>query len=100
FDAGLLKHLDALTGQRPLALDFYQPPDRFDLRIELNFDVQSHQALLFPLRRLTGDLAAFLCGRDSGVQRFAMHLEHAEAPDSVIQVGLLSAEREPSMLFE
>lgn len=100
FDAGVLKHLDALTGQRPLALDFYQPPDRFDLRIELNFDVQSHQALLFPLRRLTGDLAAFLCGRDSGVQRFALHLEHAEAPDSVIQVGLLSAEREPSMLFE
>ncbi|MGL5997815.1 MAG: Y-family DNA polymerase [Pseudomonas proteolytica] len=100
FDAGLLKHLDALTGQRPLALDFYQPPDRFDLRIELNFDVQSHQALLFPLRRLTGDLAAFLCGRDSGVQRFALHLEHCDAPDSVITVGLLSAEREPSMLFE
>jgi protein ImuB len=48
FDASLLKHLDALTGQRPLALAFYQPPDRFDVRIELNFDVQSHQALLFP----------------------------------------------------
>ena len=100
FDATLLKHLDALTGQRPLALAFYQPPDQFDARIELNFDVQSHQALLFPLRRLTGDLSAFLCGRDSGVQRFDLHLEHAQAPDSVIKVGLLSAEREPAMLFE
>jgi protein ImuB len=100
FDADLLKHLDALTGQRPLALAFYQPPDRFDVRIELNFDVQSHQALLFPLRRLTGDLSAFLCGRDSGVQRFDLHLEHAQAPDTVIKVGLLSAEREPAMLFE
>jgi len=100
FDAGLLKHLDALTGQRPLALGFYQPPDQFDVRIELNFDVQSHQALLFPLRRLTGDLSAFLCGRDSGVQRFDLHLEHAQLPDSVIKVGLLSAEREPAMLFE
>lgn len=100
FDTSLLKHLDALTGQRPLALAFYQPPDRFDVRIELNFDVQSHQALLFPLRRLTGDLSAFLCGRDSGVQRFDLHLEHAQAPDSVIKVGLLSAEREPAMLFE
>ncbi|SKA90623.1 protein ImuB [Pseudomonas extremaustralis] len=100
FDASLLKHLDALTGQRPLAVAFYQPPDRFDVRIELNFDVQSHQALLFPLRRLTGDLSAFLCGRDSGVQRFDLHLEHAQAPDSVIKVGLLSAEREPAMLFE
>lgn len=100
FEAGLLKYLDALAGQRPLALAFYQPPDRFDVRIELNFDVQSHQALLFPLRRLTGDLSAFLCGRDSGVQRFDLHLEHAQAPDSVIKVGLLSAEREPAMLFE
>jgi len=100
FDADLLKHLDALTGQRPLALAFYQPPDRFDVRIELNFDVQSHQALLFPLRRLTVDLSAFLCGRDSGVQRFDLHLEHAQAPDTVIKVGLLSAEREPAMLFE
>ena len=100
FEADLLKHLDALAGQRPLALAFYQPPDQFDVRIELNYDVQSHQALLFPLRRLTGDLSAFLCGRDSGVQRFDLHLEHAQAPDSVIKVGLLSAEREPAMLFE
>ncbi|WP_248730605.1 DNA polymerase Y family protein [Pseudomonas sp. MWU13-2517] len=100
FEAGLLKHLDTLIGQRPLALAFYQPPDQFEARIELNFDVQSHQALLFPLRRLTGDLSAFLCGRDSGVQRFDLHLEHAQQPDSVIKVGLLSAEREPSMLFE
>ncbi|KAF1006032.1 MAG: hypothetical protein GAK32_02550 [Pseudomonas fluorescens] len=96
----MLKHLDTLTGQRPLALKFYQPPDRFDVRIELNFDVHSHQALLFPLRRLTGDLAAFLCGRDSGVQRFDLHLEHADEPHTHIKVGLLSAERDPAMLFE
>ncbi|WP_339069881.1 DNA polymerase Y family protein [Pseudomonas idahonensis] len=100
FDGRLLKHLDTLLGERPLGLAFYQPPDRFDLRIELNFDVLSHQALLFPLRRLTADLAAFLCGRDSGVQRFALHLEHAEGADTLIPVGLLSAERDPAMLFE
>jgi len=100
FDAQLLRHLDSLLGERPLALAFYQPPDRFDVRIELNFDVLSHQALLFPLRRLTGDLAAFLCGRDSGVQRFDLHLEHAGLPDTLIKVGLLSAERDPAMLFE
>ena len=100
FAPTLLQHLDQLLGERPLALAFYQPPDRFDLRIELNFDVLSHQALLFPLRRLTADLAAFLCGRDSGVQRFELHLEHAECADTLIPVGLLSAERDPAMLFE
>jgi len=100
FEASLLKHLDTLLGERPLALAFYLPPDRFAARIELNFDVTSHQALLFPLRRLTGDLSAFLCGRDSGVQRFELILEHGERADTRIKVGLLSAERDPAMLFE
>lgn len=59
----MLKHFDALTGSRTLALSFYLPADRFDARIELNYDVQSHQALLFPLRRLTGDLSAFMRAR-------------------------------------
>jgi protein ImuB len=100
FEAQVLKHLDTLLGHRSLALAFYLPPDRFDVRIELNFDVLSHQALLFPLRRLTSDLSAFLCGRDSGVQRFDLLLEHAGLPDTQIKVGLLSAERDPAMLFE
>ncbi|MCF5706188.1 DNA polymerase Y family protein [Pseudomonas syringae] len=100
FPASVLQHLDTLLGERPVALDCYLPPDFFDLRIELNFDVESHQALLFPLKRLIADLAMFLTGRDSGVQRFALHLEHVDGPDTLVQVGLLSAERDASMLFE
>jgi protein ImuB len=100
FPAQVLQHLDNLLGERPVALECYTPPDYFDVRIELNFDVESHQALLFPLKRLIADLTAFLAGRDSGVQRFALYLEHNEGPDSVVPVGLLSAEREAGMLFE
>lgn len=83
-----------------MALEFYRPPDVFDARIELNFEVESHQALLFPLRRLTADLAAYLAGRDSGVQRFVLQLEHRDLADSQVVVGLLAAEREAGMLFE
>lgn len=100
FAAAVQLHLDRLLGLRPMALTFYLPPDRFDARLELNFDVESHQALLFPLRRLINDLAAFLAGRDSGVQRFTLHLEHAEGVDTCVAVGLLAAERDPLMLFE
>jgi protein ImuB len=100
FPAEVLQHLDMLHGARPHALQFYLPPDRFESRIELNFDVESHQALLFPVRRLTADLAAYLAGRDSGVQRFTLYLEHHEREDTQLTVGLLSAEREPAMLFE
>ncbi|GLK91661.1 Y-family DNA polymerase [Pseudomonas turukhanskensis] len=100
FDAGLLLHLDTLLGQRAVALECYQPPEQFEVRIELNFDVESNQALLFPLRRLTADLAAFLAGRDSGVLGFVVHLEHVDGSRSQVDVGLLSAEREPNMLFD
>ncbi|NBA96587.1 DNA polymerase Y family protein [Pseudomonas sp. R5(2019)] len=100
FSASVQLHLDRLLGLRAVALACYTPPDRFDVRLELNFDVESHQALLFPLRRLTADLSAFLAGRDGGVQRFTLHLEHAQAQDTCVVVGLLAVEREAAMLFE
>lgn len=100
FAAGVQLHLDHLLGLRSLGLEFYLPPDRFETRLELNFDVESHQALLFPLRRMINDLAAFLAGRDCGVQRFELHLEHVEGPDTVLKVGLLAAERDATLLFE
>ena len=103
FPREVLQHLDRLRGA-DAPLNWYQPPDAFEGRIEFEHEVESSQALLFPLRRLTGDLAAFLAGRDGGVQRFTVVLEHdgmayAEAL-SEIDVGLLSAEREAGMLFE
>jgi len=99
FGIELLDHLDRLHGDADDPLDCYLPPDHFDARIELGYEVESHQALLFPLRRLIGDLATYLSVRDGGVQRFVLRLEHEEAHSDVV-VGLLAAEREPGMLFE
>lgn len=100
FGAALLDHLDDLLGDGPQPLPRYLPPDRFDLRIEFNFDVENIASLAFPLRRLTGDLADFLAGRDGGVQRFVLSLGHrGHAPTRVV-VGLLQPERDPAALFE
>ena len=100
FPAEVLRHVDAMMGEQETVLEWYQPPDRFDLRIELGHEVESSQALLFPLKRLTADLAAFLAGRDGGVQRFAVHLEHEGRADSVVPVGLLAPERDAALLCE
>ncbi|MGM3213884.1 hypothetical protein ACS229_29635, partial [Klebsiella pneumoniae] len=81
-------------------LRYYQPPDRFDARIEFEYEIESSQALLFPLRRLLLDLAAFLCSRDGGVQRFDLHFEHDLLPASVLTIGLLAPERDAALLFE
>ncbi len=121
FGLPLLEHLDRLYGLADDPLDCYQPPDHFDARVELGYEVESHTALLFPLRRLVGDLCTFLSIRDGGVQRFVLRLEHerlahggmrhedarqaggmrpGDAPHTDVEVGLLAAEREPAMLFE
>lgn len=100
FGQDLLDHLDRMLGQAPEPFDGYRPPDTFDLRIELAYEVEQHQALLFPVRRLTADLAAYLAGRDGGVQRFLLRLEHEDHLPTPVEVGLLAAERDPTLLFD
>ncbi len=100
FGRELPDYLDGLLGQRPEVLPLFHPPDVFDARIELSYEVDQVQPLLFPLRRLTGDLAAYLSGRDGGVQRFQVRLEHDHGPATKITVGLLAPQRDPAMLFE
>lgn len=99
FGLPLLEHLDRLYGQADDPLAYYAPPDHFDAHLELGYEVESHTALLFPLRRLVGDLCTYLSVRDGGVQRFVLRLEH-EQGHSDVAVGLLAAEREPALLFE
>jgi protein ImuB len=99
FPPDVLRQLDAVRGE-PVPLRLYRPPERFEARIEFEYEIESSQALLFPLRRLTADLAAFLAGRDGGVQRFQLVLEHERVADSKVVVGLLAPERDATMLFE
>jgi len=100
FPPEVLTHLDAIRGREVAPLTYFQPPDRFAARIEFEYEVESSTALLFPLRRLTGDLAAFLSSRDGGVQRFVLKFEHERHPDSELVVGLLTAERDAAVLFD
>ncbi|MHB1274174.1 MAG: Y-family DNA polymerase [Rhodanobacter sp.] len=100
FGAELLATLDRLTGDLPPGLALYRPPDRFDLRIELLHEVENQSALIFPVRRMIDDLAAYLAGRDGGVQRFVLRLEHREGRFTDVPVGLLTPEREGALLFE
>ena len=99
FGLPLLEHLDRLYGDVDEPLAWYAPPDHFDSRVELGYEVENHMALLFPLRRLIGDLCTCLSIRDGGVQRFVLRLEHEQGHTNV-DVGLLAAERDAALLFE
>jgi protein ImuB len=100
FGAALLQAMDRLTGDLPAGLDVYIPPDAVDWVVELSHEVENIAALVFPLRRMTGDLAAYLSGRDGGVQRFVLKLEHRDLAATEVPVGMLSPERSAEVLFE
>jgi protein ImuB len=100
FGAELLQAMDRLVGDQPAGLDLYLPPDAVDWIIELSHEVENIAALVFPLRRMVGDLAAYLSGRDGGVQRFVLKLEHRDLAATEVPVGMLSPERSTDVLFE
>ncbi|HTV84616.1 MAG TPA: DNA polymerase Y family protein [Dyella sp.] len=100
FGAELLRAMDRLTGDAPAGLDLYLPPDAVDWTVELSHEVENIAALVFPLKRMTGDLAAYLSGRDGGVQRFVLRLEHRDAPATDVTVGMLAPERSAEVLFD
>ena len=100
FGPTLLERLDELRGTAPALLSMYRPPDRFEARVELGFEVVRSEALLFPIRRLVGDLAAFLAARDGGVQRFELRFRHEDRAATPLQLGLLAPERDPQRLFD
>jgi protein ImuB len=100
FGSELLQAMGRLMGDLPAGLDLYLPPDGIDWAVELSHEVENIAALIFPLRRMTGDLAAYLSGRDGGVQRFVLKLEHRDRVVTDVPVGMLSAERSADVLFD
>ena len=112
-----LEHIDRLRGSLADPRELYRPPDRFAARIEFDSEIETTQPLLFPLLRLTRELAAFLLARDGGVQTFELVIEHeqqvqdgklavrvqAEGGDRTltrVPIGLLEPVRAAEALFE
>lgn len=67
-----LRALDRLLGRAPEAWRAFTPPARYRRRLEFDQPVDSRQALLFPLRLLLDEFAAYLRARDCAVQRFSL----------------------------
>jgi len=99
FPPAVLDWIDALRG-RPLPLRVYQPPSIFDRRMEFDHEIELASGLQFPLRRLIGDLAAFVRARDGGIQRFRVVFEYDRFEAATIDVGLLAPERDAVRLLD
>jgi len=100
FGPAVVDYLDRLGGIAPDPVELYQPPDRFAAHMEFDHEIETSTALLFPLRRLLGDLGAFLLGRDGGVLQFELVMEHDGRAATRLVVGMQEPQRDPASLFD
>ena len=99
FGQALLSWFEKLLGERADPRDCYQPPDEFIAALEFNHEVIHTAALVFPLRRMIGDLVLYLSRREYGVQHFMLELAHATLPPTRLEVGLRAPSREAAHLL-
>lgn len=86
FDA--LLHLQTLRGDKQQSHAFFVPPEHFEQRLDLVTEVAHWQGLLFPLKRLLGELETFLYQRQKTAQSIQVKLYHRQAVPSVIPISL------------
>lgn len=94
FGQGLLDELDQALGRLPDPRSYYLPPLQFCARLELPVDMQQSEALLFASRRLLAQMAAWLAGLGSGVQRFTLRFFHQGNRSTALVIGLLAPSRD------
>ena len=99
FGPALPDYLDRLLGIRPDPRKLYQPPERFSSVLELPAEIYHCQALLFPFKRLLGELCGVLRGGDNAVQSLSITVGHEDHDDTVLELGLQSPTQNPDRLF-
>jgi protein ImuB len=103
FGAARLVDLDRALGVRSDPQPLYEPPARFDARLELPADLAETAQLMFPARRLLASLEGFLRGRNAGATALLFSATHSarrgvSVPPTTITLALASPERDARRL--
>jgi len=91
--------LDRLLGRAPEAWAAFVPAARYRRRFAFGEPVDSTEALLFPLKMMLGEFAAYLRARDGAVQNFVLRLRDSRRRLTAHPVGLMSPTRDPVRLL-
>lgn len=91
--------LERLLGRAPEAWEAFVPAARYRRRFEFGDPVASSEALLFPIKMMLGEFAAYLRARDCAVRNFVLRLRGSGRRASAHPVGLISPTRDPVRLL-
>ena len=96
----VLRRLDRALGYLPDPRPWFEAPATFSSRIELGWPAESTEPILFVGKRLLAGLAGFLAGRQAGIERFVLTLEHEQRPPTVLAVELASRSRDEARFLD
>ncbi len=99
FGAGLLDYLDRLLGHAAEVRRRYRPPPIYLRKLEFAGAVETTEGLLFALKRLLGEFAAYLRARESAVQNFHLHCHHEDRELSRFTLSLAAPARSAEHLL-
>lgn len=98
--SALVTQLERALGERPDPRRRWQPSPRYRSQIELVFEARNTEALVFPLKRLLGELAGYLHGIERGTQQLHFRLLHHRQSATPFSVGLVAPNRDAAHLLE
>lgn len=100
FDSELLAYLDRLVGRLPDPQDLLVPTETFASVLHLVSSVQDGNALLFPVRRLAGELASWLASRRLGASEIVWTFTALHGEEASLAVRFARPRSDAGALFD
>ena len=100
FDPELLGYLDRLAGRVPDPQDLLVPTETFASVLHLVSSVQDGSALLFPVRRLAGELASWLASRRLGASEIVWTFTALHGEEASLAVRFARPRSDAGALFD
>lgn len=92
-------YLQRLTGEKPDPQKFVADKPRFRSDVTFLSDVTNTQSLVFPMKRLLGELQDFLIGRQLLVNQFSFKLSHRNHSPKELSIILANPDRDAQMFL-
>jgi protein ImuB len=92
-------YIQKLLGELPDPRKAYRAPATYRRRFDLADPIHVVEALLFPLRRLLGELQGYLRGRDTALQRLTLELRHHKQSPTILELRTTAPQRDSNRLL-
>ncbi len=92
-------YLARLTGARPDTRKYVNPEPRFFSELVFQSDVTNVGSVVFPMRRLLGELTEYMHGRQLSTRHLTWTLDHRSHPAKSLNVFTASPENDAQLFF-